>query len=355
MSRIAPRQDGGGGDGTPLVVTNNCADTVYPGIVTQSGDGPSQTGFELQPGDQNSQTVSIDWQGRVWGRTNCSFNSQGTGPSNGGYKACGTGDCNGIVNCRVTGDTPVTLAEFTFNAGDGQTYYDISLVDGYNLPMAIVMQPTGNASLDDIPPNLTNPSCIGSPGDLASTDFDAYSNGNFLGTNSSFPLPFEGNVTTSDVQDWCPWDLLVNQPSGPSDNVYTYPDNSVERPEFAPCFSACARYNQDRDCCTGQYNSPSSCPTSDYSKAAKRVCPDAYSYAFDDQTSTFIIPAGAGFEIVFCPGGRSTAILQTEADQLDELQNTGHVDTGNQVVPGYQAKGGMRWLDIAAAVTGAGR
>jgi len=144
--------------------------------------------------------------------------------------------------------------------------------------MAIVMQPTGNASLDDIPPNLTNPSCIGSPGDLASTDFDAYSNGNFLGTNSSFPLPFEGNVTTSDVQDWCPWDLLVNQPSGPSDNVYTYPDNSVERPEFAPCFSACARYNQDRDCCTGQYNSPSSCPTSDYSKAAKRVCPDAYSY-----------------------------------------------------------------------------
>jgi len=102
MSRIAPRQDDSGGDGAPLVVTNNCADTVYPGIVTQSGDGPSQTGFELQPGDQNSQTVSIDWQGRVWGRTNCSFNSQGTGPSNGGYKACGTGDCNGIVNCRVT-------------------------------------------------------------------------------------------------------------------------------------------------------------------------------------------------------------------------------------------------------------
>jgi hypothetical protein len=61
----------------------------------------------------------------------------------------------------------VTLAEFTLDAGDGQSYYDISLVDGYNLPLAIVLVPHGNSSLDDIPPNLTNPSCEGTGSMLA--------------------------------------------------------------------------------------------------------------------------------------------------------------------------------------------
>jgi beta-mannosidase len=86
---------------TPLIVTNNCPETVYPGISTQSGDGPNKNGYKLDPGETNNQTVSEDWQGRVWGRTNCSFNDQGTAPKNGGYKACMTGDCNGIVDCKV--------------------------------------------------------------------------------------------------------------------------------------------------------------------------------------------------------------------------------------------------------------
>jgi beta-mannosidase len=86
---------------TPLLVTNNCPEVVYPGISTQSGDGPKENGFRLEPGKSHNQTVSEDWQGRVWGRTNCSFTDDGTKPKNGGPKACSSGDCNGIVNCRV--------------------------------------------------------------------------------------------------------------------------------------------------------------------------------------------------------------------------------------------------------------
>ena len=62
----------------PLAVTNNCAETIYPAILTQSGTGPSTSGFQLNPGASQKLTVSADWQGRVWGRTNCSFNAQGT-------------------------------------------------------------------------------------------------------------------------------------------------------------------------------------------------------------------------------------------------------------------------------------
>ena len=91
----------------PLVVKNLCSDTIYPGIVTQSGTAPSSGGFELQTGASQNLTVGADWQGRVWGRTNCSFNSDGTGPSNnggnnGGGSACGSGDCGGIVDCKAT-------------------------------------------------------------------------------------------------------------------------------------------------------------------------------------------------------------------------------------------------------------
>ena len=86
----------------PLVVTNYCREDIYPGILTQHGSGPSQSGFLLQPGSQKSQSVSSDWQGRVWGRTNCSFNAAGTGASNGGGVACGTGDCGGVVGCQGT-------------------------------------------------------------------------------------------------------------------------------------------------------------------------------------------------------------------------------------------------------------
>ena len=90
----------------PLVVTNKCAEVIYPGTLTSAGTGPNPAGFQLKPGETKSLTVSSDWQGRVWGRTNCSFNSGGTGPAhaggiNGNGAACITGDCGGVVNCEL--------------------------------------------------------------------------------------------------------------------------------------------------------------------------------------------------------------------------------------------------------------
>ncbi|KAF1995734.1 glycoside hydrolase family 2 protein [Amniculicola lignicola CBS 123094] len=316
---------------TPLMVSNYCPETVWPGISTQSGDGPPENGFKLEPGEMKNQTVSEDWQGRVWGRTNCSFNAEGTAPKSGHGRACRTGDCNGILNCVVGGDVPVSLAEFTLDAGDGHTYYDISLVDGYNIPMAIVLQPLENVTLDDIPPNLTNPSCQGTQGLLREQGYDPYSSGYqiFLRTNSSYPLPFDHKVDDNQVSRWCPWDLQQEPPDKPGDGVYPYPDDNIQRPAFNPCYSACAKNNKPEDCCTGDHGSPSSCQPSDYSKSVKAVCPDAYSYAFDDQTSTFIIPSGAGFEVVFCPGARSTNILATETEKLHQLAEQGKVSKNN--------------------------
>ncbi|KAL8939798.1 MAG: hypothetical protein Q9211_002585 [Gyalolechia sp. 1 TL-2023] len=288
-------------DNRPLVVTNQCREIIYPGIGTQAGTGPSTQGFQLTPGQSRDLTVSADWQGRVWGRTNCSFNAAGTAPSSSGTGvACGTGDCGGTVNCRGTGVIPVTLAEFTLSSSSGQTFYDISLVDGYNVPLGII------AINSDVPPNLTNPMCIGTASLLAAANS---ADGREFGSNSSYQIPLEESSSWNDVQGWCPWDLQLDPPKKPGDGVYPYPDDDIKRPYFNPCYSACA--------------SPTVCKPSLYSTQSKKVCPDAYSFAFDDQTSTFIIPSGPGFEVVFCPPGRSSTILKSMSSQRMELSRYG--------------------------------
>ena len=94
--------------------------------------------------------------------------------------------------------------------------------------------------------------------------------------------------------------MQVSPPTSPGGNAYPYPDGDVARPPFDPCFSACAKYNKPAYCCTAAYDDRAKCTPNYYSKAAKAVCPDAYSYAYDDQDSTFVQPTGGGFQVVFC-------------------------------------------------------
>ena len=43
------------------------------------------------------------------------------------------------------------------------------------------------------------------------------------------------------------------------------------------------------------------CPANQYSTTFKKQCPQAYSYAYDDKTSTFTCPSGGNYLIAFCP------------------------------------------------------
>jgi hypothetical protein len=89
------------GSAVPLNIKNLCSNTIWPGLATQAGEGPSVGGFELKSGASKNLTVATSWNGRVWGRTNCTFNGAGTG-------SCATGDCGGILNCS----TPVSANSF---------------------------------------------------------------------------------------------------------------------------------------------------------------------------------------------------------------------------------------------------
>ncbi|XP_057783193.1 thaumatin-like protein 1 [Salvia miltiorrhiza] len=207
--------------GGTFTFVNKCDHTVWPGILSNAGSARlATTGFELPQGSSRTFTAPAGWSGRFWGRTGCTF-SHSSG-------SCQTGDCgSGQAECNGAGATPpATLAEFTLGTG-GLDFYDVSLVDGYNLPMIV--------------------EASGGSGMCAST----------------------GCVT--DLNRVCPSELRVGDGDA--------------------CRSACEAFGNPEYCCSGAFSSPNSCRPSVYSQMFKAACPRSYSYAYDDPTSTFTCSA----------------------------------------------------------------
>jgi hypothetical protein len=68
------------------------------------------------------------------------------------------------------------------------------------------------------------------------------------------------------------------------------------------CISPCARFGTDRYCCRGQYAngcSPAKTWPIDYAKLFKRAEPYAYSWSGDDATSVFTCSGHCGYRVVF--------------------------------------------------------
>lgn len=227
-----------GAEAATFSVVNKCPFDVYAGVLPNSGQALlGNGGFKLNAnGGQRSLDAPAGWSGRLWGRTGCRFDpATQRGP-------CETGDCGGEVACNGRGGAPpATLAEILLNGYQNLDFYDISLVDGYNLPMAIA--PRGGSG------DCVAPSC------------------------------------TLSLPNSCAGPLQV-QVGG----------------RLVACKSACVAFGTPQYCCTPPMNTPQTCPPTQYSKAFKAACPQAYSYAFDDPTSTFTCK-GANYDITFCPSG----------------------------------------------------
>ncbi|KAI8141499.1 thaumatin [Fennellomyces sp. T-0311] len=156
-----------------------------------------------------------------------------------GRRSCSGQDCNyaGLWN-------PASLAEVLFRDNAGNDYYDISLVDGYNEPMKFEpIHPDQKSDTDFRRCGI--PKCTKSPD--------------------------------------CPAELVLKDAGG----------------KVIGCQSACSKFRTDEYCCTGTYGE-GVCKPSRYSKKFKAACPDAYSYAYDDATSTYLCKSD-GYKVTFCP------------------------------------------------------
>ncbi|KAF1874870.1 hypothetical protein Lal_00007485 [Lupinus albus] len=252
---------------TTFSIVNKCSYTVWPGILTGSGtQPPSTTGFALAPGDSNTIAIPAAWSGRIWGRTLCSQDSTT------GKFSCITADCSSsTVECAGSGATPpATLAEFTLNGAGGLDFFDVSLVDGYNLPMLV--EPQGGTGA-----------------------------GNCAATGCAV-----------DLNAGCPSELRVV--------------NGGNGGESVACKSACEAFGDPKYCCSGAYATPDTCKPSSYSQFFKNACPRAYSYAYDDGTSTFTC-SSADYIITFCPSPSPSSIKSgNEKYPMAVDVSIGHMD-----------------------------
>nr|QIB84899.1 thaumatin-like protein [Panax notoginseng] len=224
---------------TSFRIVNKCRYTVWPGILTGADRTVlTPTGFTLKSGRSKTISAPKSWSGRLWGRTLCSTDSTGK-------FSCVTGDCGSEkIECAGSGAIPpATLAEFTLNGDAGLDFYDVSLVDGYNLPMLVVAKG-------------------GTRGVCSSTG------------------------CLVDLNGACPAELRVARGNGNRRGV--------------ACKSACEAFGEPMYCCSEAYNTPDTCRPSVYAEYFKHACPRSYSYAYDDKTSTFTC-AGADYIIIFCP------------------------------------------------------
>ncbi|KAK9874692.1 hypothetical protein WA026_005512 [Henosepilachna vigintioctopunctata] len=210
-------------------IKNNEQGEIWIGIQGNPGHPHlNNGGFKLAQGAQVSVYAPDNWAGRFWARTWCYANNN---------NHCYTGDCGNRVECNGAGGTPpATLAEITLKGDQGLDFYDISLVDGFNVKAS--MTPIGGQ-----------------------------------GDGSRYSCKQAGCNTY--INDRCPSELLVREPNG----------------QPIGCKSACLAFNTDQYCCRGAHNTPQTCRSSDwprnYPAMFKQWCPDAYSYAYDDHKSTF--------------------------------------------------------------------
>ncbi|XP_068654028.1 G-type lectin S-receptor-like serine/threonine-protein kinase At1g11330 [Aristolochia californica] len=109
--------------GASFEIRNQCPYTVWAAGMPDAGGRRLDTGEAwIIPMAANTTA------GRIWGRTNCSFDNSGRG-------TCQTGDCDGLLECKSYGSAPATLAEFALNRVGKMDFLDISLVNGFNIPL----------------------------------------------------------------------------------------------------------------------------------------------------------------------------------------------------------------------------
>jgi hypothetical protein len=221
-----------------VTLVNRTRETIWPAAWPGAVNG--RTGWRLPAGGSLTITVPGDWNARLWGRTGCHFDAAGRG-------GCVTGDCGGRYQCRGWGEIPSTLAEYDLDAYDHLDFYDVSMVDGSNLPMYITT--VGGTTPDRISPDGCE----------------------------------RGRGCTTTVR--CPSALRVRH-----------------RGQTVACISPCARFHTDRYCCTGRFAhgcSPAHTWPIDYARVFKRAEPYAYSWSGDNATSVFTCAGGCGYRITF--------------------------------------------------------
>jgi len=290
---------------------NKCKESIWIGSVggtghTSLGNG----GWKMEAGSSSSMTVPQGWSGRIWPRTNCSFNDKGHCPTE-GVDCCSSGSCLESDNktfgleCAYSGKPPTSLIEMTFDAPSGNgpyDTYDVSFVDGWSVPVS--MNPNQGTFNIDPDKGLEAPWCKEN------------------GCLETLSCPEEYAVKDSPNSCWSPCQHAVNtnqpkeeqsrlccactmDPPPKGEKACTCPDACCEggfgcTPYHTPSYSesmTCDPWSTDS-------NRGWDRMALTYIHSVKSSCPEVYSWQFDDKAATFQCRKTDGivdYTIEFCP------------------------------------------------------
>ncbi|KAL4242727.1 Thaumatin family protein [Abortiporus biennis] len=258
--------------GRTFTVLNACPFTIWPAMFTDLNAGQAvpnfPTGWQADPLTSVTFDVPDNWKaGRIWGRRDCDF-TLAPAPT------CLSGWCNGGLLCDPhtgTGVPPASVAEWTLQGDGNRDFYDVSLVDGFNLPMRITN--SAGCPVADCPVDL-GPSCPASlKGPLDSTGFP-------VGCKSACAANLDGNPTNSP------------------------------------------------NCCSGSFDTAATCPPSgvQFYSFFKGNCPNAYAYAFDESSGTALWTCDSGlnadYTLTFCPSTNGTDPTPVSQSTVSSLPTT---------------------------------
>lgn len=256
-----------------LIVKNNCSFPIWlqlennadtPGVPVLPKTPPSGAANILPlTAGEGPLTVAIPnvgWAGRFFPKLGCD-------PQTGN-------DCQGgqaLSPCPAGGCQPPATTKIEFNyanlATSRDSWYDISLVDGYNLAARITPQGASGGSCSATSCSLSFAAC-------PTNEIDGL--GSLLFEQSGTPV-------------WC---------YSPCDK-WTYPTfgGMGNAKMIEPGRSFCCPHPPVS---SGECNAGAVVQTQ-YVTTVRRDCPSAYSFAFDDMGGNHNCPTATTFDVVLCP------------------------------------------------------
>jgi len=253
---------------------------------------------------------------RFWPRTGCRT-ANGGPPTFTNPLRCETGDCwnptnNGYECAGITGKPPATLFEVTLTglgAAKDDTY-DVSVVDGYNVGIAVQSvggRPLGGEWQVGDKYNCGGAKCTFNMAQKCPTELRLQSDdGSHLAGCSSICTAVKGTLNNPHL----------NQIRSGFDNITGFPLTNLvccdcaAGPsvgcESAQCQYGCSphdRSNPGGKCFAERW--PVSSNGIPYQDIYKNDCPDSYAWQFADLTSTFHC-INADYNIQFCPENAHT-------------------------------------------------
>ncbi|HEX7665475.1 MAG TPA: thaumatin family protein [Polyangiaceae bacterium] len=324
--------------------------------------------YELTNAPQQVGAVNIKWSGNLYAQTGCDASG----------KNCKTAQCaTSVAGMTVVGacpdgvgpQGPTTLAEFTF-APNGSDFYDVSAINGVNVPVS--MQAIGGAAASGDPyscqtaggttatstglqgctwhfdPNVnvnggaavdetTTLRAVTAGGATCTSDGDC-SGGSKCGTAVDFTTQNLKKSCGTPIGWWTADELCVasNGAAGGQVACNTSVSGQGKNADLYGCNGAnpgsCYQNDATATCCgcpdwkvggTSLALAPGyACHSTNpkwtqvaepWAAFAKDACPTAYSFPFDDPTSTFTCatagtngstPNSTHYVITFCPDGK---------------------------------------------------